>query len=46
MALRSLLGRLAQDPAGAKLIADGGRAFVSSAMRRVIRTSWQRMHYS
>jgi transcription-repair coupling factor (superfamily II helicase) len=33
MALRSLLGRLAQDPAGAKLIAEGGRAFVSSAMR-------------
>ncbi|MFM9140570.1 MAG: transcription-repair coupling factor, partial [Solirubrobacterales bacterium] len=33
MALRSLLGRLAQDPAGAQLIAEGGRAFVSSAMR-------------
>ena len=33
MALRSLLGRLAQDPAGARLISGGGRAFVSSAMR-------------
>lgn len=33
MALRSLLDRLAQDPAGARLITDGGRAFVSSAMR-------------
>jgi hypothetical protein len=33
MALRSLLGRLAQDPAGVKLISGGGRAFVSSAMR-------------
>jgi len=33
MALRSLLGRLAQDPAGSRLISEGGRAFVSAAMR-------------
>ena len=33
MALRPLLARLADDPDGAALIADGGRAFVSQSMR-------------
>ena len=33
MALRSLLARLEQDPAGARLVSGGGRAFVSAAIR-------------
>jgi transcription-repair coupling factor (superfamily II helicase) len=33
MALRSLLGAFEQDPAGARLAREGGRAFVSSALR-------------
>ena len=33
MSLRALLGKLADDPQGAKLLSDGGDAFVSRALR-------------
>ncbi len=33
MALRSLLSLIEQDPAGKRLLADGGRAFVSTSLR-------------